>query len=188
MRGDLRQNVLVTGASSGIGRMTARFVAAKGFHVLGTGLSSHPHEDRVEMLTLDVTPDDSIARCIDEVMTCAGQIDVLVNNAGVWQVGVAEEAQLSIVRTIFETNLFGVVRVTDAVLSGMRKRRAGGYQFRVAGGRVAGSIAVCVAGSVFQICGHVTFGSTRNLPSVSLLTSNASRGIAAKPPILPSSP
>ena len=122
----MRQNVLVTGASSGIGRMTARFFAAKGFHVLGTSLSSHPHEDRVEMLTLDVTSDDSIARCIGEVLTWAGQIDVLVNNAGVWQVGIAVEAQLSIVRTIFETNLFGVVRLTDAVLSGMRKRRAAG--------------------------------------------------------------
>jgi len=123
--GDLRQNVLVTGASSGIGRMTARLFAAKGFCVLGTSRTSHPDEDGVEMLALDLTSDDSVTRCIEEVLTRAGHIDVLVNNAGVWQVSIAEETPLPIAHAIFEANFFGVVRMTNAVLPGMRKGRAG---------------------------------------------------------------
>lgn len=123
--GDLRQNVLVTGASSDIGRMTARLFGAKGFRVLGTSRSSHPDEDGVEMLALDVTSDDSVHRCVEEVLTRAGQVDVLVNNAGVWQVSIAEETPMVTARAIFEANFFGVVRMTNAVLPGMRKRRAG---------------------------------------------------------------
>lgn len=119
------QVALVTGASSGIGRATARLFATRGFRVFGTSRTQHPDRDGVELLTLDVTSDDSVAQCIDEVLTRAGQIDVLINNAGVWQVSIAEETPLSIAHAIFETNFFGVVRMTNAVLPAMRKRRAG---------------------------------------------------------------
>ncbi len=120
-----KQVALVTGASSGIGGATARLLAASGFRVFGTSRASHPDVDGVEMLRLDVTSDDSVTRCIEEVLARADHIDVLVNNAGVWQVSIAEETPLSIAHAIFETNFFGVVRMTDAVLPGMRKRRAG---------------------------------------------------------------
>jgi NAD(P)-dependent dehydrogenase (short-subunit alcohol dehydrogenase family) len=119
------QVALVTGASSGIGRATAYLFAGRGFRVFGTSRKSHSDSNGVEILTLDVTSDDSVARCIEEVLMRADRIDVLVNNAGVWQASIAEETPLSIVRAIFETNFFGVVRMTDAVLPGMRKRGAG---------------------------------------------------------------
>lgn len=120
-----KQVALVTGASSGIGKATARLFAANGFRVFGTSRTQHRDADGVEMLRLDVRSDGSATRCIEDVLTRAGHIDVLVNNAGVWQVSLAEETPLSIAHTIFETNFFGVVRMTDAVLPGMRKRRAG---------------------------------------------------------------
>lgn len=120
-----KQVALATGASSGIGRATARLFAASGFRVFGTSRSQHPDADDIEMLRLDVTSDDSVTRCIGEVLARAGQIDVLVNNAGVWQVSIAEETPLPTAHAIFETNFFGAVRMTGAVLPGMRKRKAG---------------------------------------------------------------
>ena len=117
-----KQVALVTGASSGVGRATAQLFAASGFRVFGTSRTQHPDADNVEMLGLDVTSDDSVYRCIEEVLTRAGQIEVLVNNTGVWQVSIAEETPLPIAHAIFETNVFGVVRMTDAVRC--RKRRA----------------------------------------------------------------
>lgn len=120
-----KQVALVTGASSGIGRATARLFAASRFRVFGTSRAQHPDADGVEMLKLDVTSDDSVTRCVEEVLTRAGHIDVLVNNAGMWQVSIAEETPLSIAQAIFDINFFGVVRMTDAALPGMRKREAG---------------------------------------------------------------
>lgn len=99
--------------------------ATSGFRVFGTSRTQHPDADGVEMLMLDVTSDDSVTRCIEEVFARAGHIDVLINNAGVWQVSVAEETSLPIAHAIFEANFFGAVRMTNAVLPGMRKRRAG---------------------------------------------------------------
>lgn len=120
-----KQVALVTGASSGIGGATAQLLAASGFRVFGTSRAQHPDADGVEMLKLDVTSDDSVKRCVEEVLTRAGHIDVLVNNAGMWQVSIAEETPLPTAHAIFETNFFGVVRMIDAVLPGMRERRAG---------------------------------------------------------------
>jgi NAD(P)-dependent dehydrogenase (short-subunit alcohol dehydrogenase family) len=120
-----RPVALVTGASSGVGRATAHLFAASGFRTFGTSRRSHSDEDGVEMLMLDVASGASVAQCVEQVLTRAGRIDVLVNNAGMWQASIAEETPLSTARAIFETNFFGVVRVTDAVLPGMRKRRKG---------------------------------------------------------------
>lgn len=77
------------------------------------------------MLQLDVRSDDSVARCLSEVRARAGGVDVLVNNAGVEHLGVAEETTLEEARALFETNFFGVVRMTNGVLPGMRERRRG---------------------------------------------------------------
>ncbi len=124
-RGATLQTVLVTGASSGIGKMTAQLFAAQGYRVFGTSRNSLPDESGVEMLQLDVCSDTSVARCFAEVRERAGTIDVLVNNAGIWQVGLAEEMSWEAARAIFETNFFGVVRVTTAALPLMRERRSG---------------------------------------------------------------
>jgi NAD(P)-dependent dehydrogenase (short-subunit alcohol dehydrogenase family) len=117
--------VLITGASSGIGQATARLLAAEGFRVFGTSRREHPDEDGVEMLELDVRSGASVKRCVAEVLARAGRIDVLINNAGVEHVGMAEETTLEDARAVFETNFFGVVRVTNAVLPGMREHRQG---------------------------------------------------------------
>jgi NAD(P)-dependent dehydrogenase (short-subunit alcohol dehydrogenase family) len=120
-----KPNVLITGASSGIGRATARMFAKQGFRVFGTSRRKRPDEEGIEMLELDVRSDDSVARCVADVLGRAGRIDVLLNNAGVEYVGVAEETTMQDAQALFETNFFGVVRMTNAVLPGMREHRQG---------------------------------------------------------------
>lgn len=118
--------VLITGASSGIGETAARLFAKEGFRVFGASRRKRWDQDGIEMLELDVRSDESVRSCVDEVLARAGQIDVLVNNAGVLFQGVfAEETALEDARMVFETNFFGVVRMTNAVLPRMRSRRRG---------------------------------------------------------------
>jgi len=121
-----QQIVLVTGASSGIGRSIAALLAANGYRVFGT--SRHPAQptlDGFEMVALDVTSDESVAACVAEVIGRAGRIDALVNNAGVELLGALEEISIEEAKTLFETNFFGVMRMTNAVLPEMRQRRNG---------------------------------------------------------------
>ncbi len=118
---------LVTGASSGIGEATAARLAAAGYQVFGTSRRAAPAGHRpFEMLALDVTRDDSVEATVKEVIRRAGRIDVLVNNAGfgVAPAG-AEESSLEQARAIFDTNFFGIVRMTRAVLPHMRRQGAG---------------------------------------------------------------
>jgi NAD(P)-dependent dehydrogenase (short-subunit alcohol dehydrogenase family) len=115
----------VTGASSGIGRATARLFVERGYRVFGTSRQARPDEAGVEMLELDVCSDESVARGVAEALARAGRIDVLVNNAGIDLLGLAEETPMDGARALFETNFFGVVRVTNAVLPHMRARREG---------------------------------------------------------------
>lgn len=119
------RSVLVTGASSGIGRATAELFAQAGWRVFGT--SRHPRSDRdgIHMLRLDVRSDQSVAECVADVVAQAGPVDVLVNNAGVMHTGVAEETSVAEAYGLFDTNLFGAVRVTNAVLPHMRARGQG---------------------------------------------------------------
>jgi NAD(P)-dependent dehydrogenase (short-subunit alcohol dehydrogenase family) len=117
--------VLITGASTGIGRATARWFAAHGWRVFGTSRQRHPDAGGVEMLRLDVRSGASVSECMSEIFRRAGGIDVLVNNAGVEYLGVAEETPLEEAQAVFDTNFFGVVRMTNAVLPHMRERRQG---------------------------------------------------------------
>ncbi|QBC30652.1 oxidoreductase [Pandoraea sp. XY-2] len=118
---------LVTGASSGIGQATAQRLADAGYTVFGTSRRAALTGQRsFEMLTLDVTSDESVAAVVNEVIRQAGRIDVLVNNAGfgVAPAG-AEESSIEQARSIFDTNFFGVVRMTRAVIPHMRQQRSG---------------------------------------------------------------
>ena len=117
---------LVTGASSGIGHAIALTLAQAGYRTFGTSRHSESAmAEGVEPLQLDVTDDRSVDAGVAAVRRLAGRIDVLVNNAGFALVGAIEDSSLEQTREIFETNLFGVMRVTRAVLPGMRERRAG---------------------------------------------------------------
>jgi NAD(P)-dependent dehydrogenase (short-subunit alcohol dehydrogenase family) len=118
---------IVTGASSGIGKATAERLAAAGYKVYGTSRRGAQAGARTfEMLSLDVTLDESVSAAVHEVIRVEGRIDLLVNNAGfgVAPAG-AEESSLEQARAIFETNFFGIVRMTRAVVPHMRKQGGG---------------------------------------------------------------
>jgi NAD(P)-dependent dehydrogenase (short-subunit alcohol dehydrogenase family) len=118
---------IVTGASSGIGEATARRLAAAGCKVYGTSRRGGAASGQpVEMLPLDVTSDASVEGLVKEVVRREGRIDLLVNNAGfgVAPAG-AEESSIEQARSIFETNFFGLIRMTRAVLPHMRKQGSG---------------------------------------------------------------
>lgn len=118
---------LVTGASSGIGEAAARELAHAGFTVYGTSRKAAAGEQRdgVTFLPLDVTDDASVAAAVGEALGRSGRIDVLVNNAGVGTAGAAEESSLEQARAIFDTNVFGSIRVSRAVLPHMREQGSG---------------------------------------------------------------
>ncbi len=121
-----RQVAIVTGASAGIGAATARALHAAGYRVFGT--FRKPPASRVagvEYLVLDVTSDESVRAAVAQVLDQAGRIDLLVNNAGVGLIAGAEESSLEQAKSLFEVNLFGVIRLTKAVLPVMRRQRAG---------------------------------------------------------------
>ena len=118
---------LVTGASSGIGEATAKRLAMSGYKVYGTSRRGAQAGQRsFEMLPLDVTSDESVEAVVEKVLRLDGRIDLLVNNAGfsVAPAG-AEESSMEQARSIFDTNFFGIVRMTRAVVPHMRHQGAG---------------------------------------------------------------
>ena len=118
---------LVTGASSGIGEATAERLAMAGYKVYGTSRRGAQAGQRsFEMLPLDVTSDESVEAVVREVMRLDGRIDLLVNNAGfsVAPAG-AEESSMEQAWSIFDTNFFGIVRMTRAVVPQMRHQGGG---------------------------------------------------------------
>ena len=118
---------LVTGASSGIGEATAKRLALAGYKVYGTSRRRASAGQRsFEMLPLDVTSDESVEAAVRELIRAEGRIDLLVNNAGfsIAPAG-AEESSIEQARSIFETNFFGVLRMTRAVLPHMRHQGSG---------------------------------------------------------------
>jgi NAD(P)-dependent dehydrogenase (short-subunit alcohol dehydrogenase family) len=118
---------LVTGATSGIGQAAASALAEAGFEVIGTGRSTADAAapDGVTLLDLDVSDDASVSSLVQRVIDRFGHIDVLVNNAGVGSAGAAEESSVSQSQRVFDINVFGVMRMTKAVLPHMRAYGSG---------------------------------------------------------------
>lgn len=118
---------LITGVSSGIGAAIAVRLAGEGFRVFGT--SRAPQKvaplPGVEVVALDVTDDTAVRTAVAEVFDRTGRIDVLVNNAGLGILGAAEESSVAQARSLFDTNFFGVIRLTNEVLPHMRRRGSG---------------------------------------------------------------
>jgi short-subunit dehydrogenase len=150
---------LVTGASSGLGSVTARALVARGFHVFGTSRTGGSGPLGVEMLALDVDHDESVAGCVAELGRRAGRVDVLVNNAGRALVGACEETSADEARALFETNVFGVIRVTSQILPIMRAQGGGAI---VNVGSLAGFVGVPFHG-VYAASKHALAGYTEAL-------------------------
>ncbi len=122
----MTNTILVTGTSSGYGKAIAELFLARGWNVIATMRRPDAARfvgdtNRLRVLPLDVTDEESIAAAIE----AAGPIDVLVNNAGIGMVGAFEATPMSAIRTIFDTNSFGVMAMTQAVIPQMRKRQSG---------------------------------------------------------------
>ena len=121
--------VLITGCSSGIGWATAERLAQRGWTVYATARDVEavaPLEERgCRLLPLDVTDEGSMRHAVEEVERAEGAVGVLVNNAGYSQSGAVEEVPMEKVRRQFETNVFGLVRMCQLVLPGMRRQGFG---------------------------------------------------------------
>ena len=119
------KTVLITGCSSGYGLETARYFHWHGWNVVATMRTPReellPRSERMRIIPLDVTD----AASITAALQAAGPIDALVNNAGIGLMGALEATPMSTIREVFETNTFGVIAMTQAVLPGMRTRRSG---------------------------------------------------------------
>lgn len=126
--------ILITGASSGMGRVTAEYLASKGYKVYGVGRSFKGLKERIEQdntssnfeeIYMDVTDEQCISEVIDYIVKKEGRIDVLFNNAGMGIAGAIEDTSIEEAKLIFETNFFGMLRVCKQVLPIMRKQKQG---------------------------------------------------------------
>ena len=119
------KTVMITGCSSGYGLETARHFHAQGWNVIATMRTPRedilPRSERLRVITLDVTDPQSIAAALE----ASGPIDVLVNNAGIGVVGAFEATPMSHIRKVFDTNTFGVMSMTQAVVPLFRQQKSG---------------------------------------------------------------
>ncbi|HIK16446.1 MAG TPA: SDR family NAD(P)-dependent oxidoreductase [Leptolyngbyaceae cyanobacterium M33_DOE_097] len=123
---------LITGSSTGLGRALAQAVLERGYHLVATARQpeqlkelSDRYPDRVTTIALDVTNAESIQQAVEAALNAYNRIDVLVNNAGYGTVGAIEEANDDDIRRQFDTNLFGAINVTRAILPTLREQRSG---------------------------------------------------------------
>jgi short-subunit dehydrogenase len=121
--------VLISGCSSGIGNALAKEFAVSGFYVIATARKPKSIKNlksgSIDILQLDVTKGNSIGKCVSDVMKKHGRIDILVNNAGYALVGPAMELDIDAMRRQFETNLFGLAALSQAVVPHMVKAKMG---------------------------------------------------------------
>ena len=125
----MKKVALVTGASSGIGRETARLLAEQGFIVYGAARRTDKMQDLkqagIKLLAMDITDDAALVSGVNTIIQAEGRIDALVNNAGYGSYGSLEDTPMSEARYQFDVNIFGMARLTQLVLPHMRKQRSG---------------------------------------------------------------
>jgi NAD(P)-dependent dehydrogenase (short-subunit alcohol dehydrogenase family) len=153
--------VLITGVSSGIGRETALMLAERGARVFGSVRHPRPGQNiaGVELIQMDVTDDAGVIGAVEFVLKKAGGIQVLVNNAGYALAGAVEETSVKEAREQFETNFFGVLRLTQAVLPIMRRQ---GYGRIVNISSMAGLLPIPFRG-IYSASKHALEGYTETL-------------------------
>jgi NADP-dependent 3-hydroxy acid dehydrogenase YdfG len=138
--------VLITGATSGIGQACAQHLASAGWRVFGTGRSVPPAsttEGRIEMVEMDVDDEASVHTAVAAVVTKAGRLDAVINNAGFSMRGAVEDTAIVEAKAVFETNFFGVLRVCRAVMPALR---AGGGGYIVNISSLAGIVGLPFSG------------------------------------------
>lgn len=125
----MTKTVLVTGASSGIGKATAILLAQNHYNVYGAARRTDKMEDLkkygIKPIALDVTKEESIVACVNQIFKEAGNIDILINNAGFGSSGAVEDVPMEDAKYQLEVNLFGVARLIQLVLPKMRGNRSG---------------------------------------------------------------
>jgi len=125
----MKKTVLVTGASAGIGKATAIYLAQKGYNVYGAARRIEKMQDLksydIKPIALDITKDESVAACVEQIFKEAGSIDVLVNNAGFGLEGAIEDVTMQDAKYQLEVNVFGAMRLTQLVLPKMRQNKHG---------------------------------------------------------------
>lgn len=122
----MAKTVLITGASSGIGKSIGEYLVQKGYKVYGT--SRNPQQKTlsgIRLLTLDVTQPETIKAAVKEILREEKSIDFLINNAGMGITGPLEETPNEEIKKVFDTNYFGVINVIKAVLPTMRSHKSG---------------------------------------------------------------
>jgi short-subunit dehydrogenase len=125
----MKNTVLITGASAGIGKATAIYLAKNGYNVYGAARRVDKMQDLIvhgiKPIQLDVTDDTSAAACVEQILREAGSIDILVNNAGFGSEGAIEDVPLKDAKYQMEVNVFGAMRLSQLVLPKMRENRYG---------------------------------------------------------------
>ncbi|MBK7370967.1 MAG: SDR family oxidoreductase [Saprospiraceae bacterium] len=123
----MSKNILVTGASSGFGLLIAKELHRKGFNVIGTSRNPEKIKSTVpfKMIALDLDSDNSITTLSDRLYKEIDKLDILINNAGFLVTGIAEEIPIELGRKQFETNFWGTIKVTNAILPSFRKQKFG---------------------------------------------------------------
>ena len=154
----MAKTVLVTGASSGIGKATAIYLAQNGYNVYGAArrmeIMQSLKENGIKPIALDVSNDESIVACVEKISKEAGSIDVLINSAGLGSYGALEDVPMSEAKNQLEINLFGVARLIQLALPQMRKNRYGKIvNISSVGGKVGLPMGVWYHASKFAIEG-----------------------------------
>lgn len=125
----MKQVALITGASSGMGKSTAKKLHAKGITVYGAARRLEKMKDLedagINIISLDLTDDQSIVNCVNTILEQEGHIDILVNNAGYGSYGSVEDVPIDEAKRQFEVNIFGLARITQLILPSMRANNYG---------------------------------------------------------------
>ncbi len=122
----MKKNILITGASSGIGKTIAEYLTDQGHRVIGTSRNPDQNHNKFELISLDVTDNESVTAACQLAIDKLGHIDILINNAGFGVFGPLEKTSITEAKSQFETNYFGVVRMTNELIPHLKNNADGG--------------------------------------------------------------